>query len=99
MKCKHIMTIALLATTTFLFSCKNEDKKKEETSTETKEPKLKEQTVTYQLDSSTRNNFVVYDENIEGKRPVVFVIHEWWGLNDYARMRARELAKLGYFAV
>lgn len=64
-----------------------------------KEPKLKEETVTYKLDSSTRNNFVVYDENIEGKRPAVLVIHEWWGLNDYAKMRARELAKLGYIAM
>jgi dienelactone hydrolase len=24
------------------------------------------------------------------------VIHEWWGLNDYARKRARMLAELGY---
>ena len=64
-----------------------------------KEPRLKEQTVTYHLGSTTRNNFVVYDENIEGKRPMVFVIHEWWGLNDYVKMRARELAKLGYIAM
>lgn len=64
-----------------------------------KAPQLKEETVSYPLDSTTRNNFVVYDENLEGKRPVVYVIHEWWGLNDYTRMRARELAKLGYFAV
>jgi dienelactone hydrolase len=26
------------------------------------------------------------------------VIHEWWGLNDYARHRARQLAELGYVA-
>jgi dienelactone hydrolase len=79
-----------------LASCTNHDKKKE---TEMKEPKLKEEMVSYQLDSSTMNNFVVYDENIEGKRPAVFVIHEWWGLNDYTKMRARELAKLGYIAM
>lgn len=79
-----------------IFSCKNDDKKKE---SEMKEPKLKEETVTYKLDSSNRSNFVVYDENIEGKRPAVLVIHEWWGMNDYARMRARELAKLGYIAM
>jgi dienelactone hydrolase len=29
----------------------------------------------------------------------VLVIHEWWGLNDYPKMRARELAKLGYIAM
>jgi dienelactone hydrolase len=79
-----------------LTSCNSNDKKKE---AEMKEPKLKEEMVSYQLDSSTMNNFVVYDENIEGQRPAVFVIHEWWGLNDYAKMRARELAKLGYIAM
>ena len=79
-----------------LFSCKNNDKEKEP---EMKETKLKEEIVSYKLDSSSRTNFVVYDENIEGKRPAVLVIHEWWGLNDYAKMRARELAKLGYIAM
>lgn len=28
----------------------------------------------------------------------VLVVHEWWGLNDYARMRAKMLAELGYVA-
>ncbi len=60
---------------------------------------LKEEMVSYTFDSTTRNNFVVYDDNIKGPRPVVMVIHEWWGLNDYAKMRARELAKLGYMAM
>jgi dienelactone hydrolase len=27
------------------------------------------------------------------------VIHEWWGLNDYAKNEARELAKLVYMAM
>ena len=31
-------------------------------------------------------------------RGAVLVVHEWWGLNDYARMRARMLAGLGYVA-
>ena len=96
MKLLQTMPFVILASITLLTSCKNDDKKKEP---EMKQPKLKEETVTYKLDSSTRNNFVVYDENIEGKRPAVLVIHEWWGLNDYAKMRARELAKLGYIAM
>ncbi len=35
----------------------------------------------------------------EGKRPGVLVVHEWWGINDYARKRARMLAELGYVAL
>lgn len=27
------------------------------------------------------------------------VVHEWWGLNDYAKRRARDLAGLGYSAL
>ena len=64
-----------------------------------KEPMLKEETVTYTGDGTTMNGFVVYDEAIEGIRPAVLVVPEWWGLNDYGKMRARELAKLGYIAI
>lgn len=39
-----------------------------------------------------------WDDSIAGKRPGVLVIHEWWGLNDYAKARARMLAELGYVA-
>lgn len=76
-------------------SC-NQNKKKENTM---QSNHLKEEMVSYTLDSITRNNFVVYDDNIKGPRPAVMVLHEWWGLNDYAKMRARELAKLGYIAM
>ncbi|MBD9424768.1 dienelactone hydrolase family protein [Pseudomonas sp. PDM15] len=40
-----------------------------------------------------------WDDAIEGKRPGVIVVHEWWGLNDYAKRRARDLAALGYSAL
>jgi dienelactone hydrolase len=39
-----------------------------------------------------------WDDAVTGKRPGVLVIHEWWGLNDYAKKRARMLAELGYVA-
>jgi len=35
----------------------------------------------------------------EDARPGVLVVHEWWGLNDYIRRRARMLAELGYTAL
>ncbi len=40
-----------------------------------------------------------WDDEFEGTRPAVLVVHEWWGLNDYARRRARDLAELGYSAM
>jgi dienelactone hydrolase len=98
---KSLLKAAALFVTSSLFftSCKNEDKRKEDITAETKEFKLKEETVTYKVDSLTMNSYVAYDENQEGARPAILVIHEWWGLNDYAKMRARKLAELGYIAM
>jgi dienelactone hydrolase len=69
------------------------------TQTEAKTPKIQEASVTYTIDSLNLNNYVAYDENVEGKRPAVLVIHEWWGLNDYAKRRAKMLAEMGYIAM
>ena len=96
MKLQRTLSIAALATVMLFTSCKDSDKKKE---AEMNEPKLKEENISYNADSITMNGYVVYDENKEGPRPAVLVVHEWWGLNDYAKMRARELAKLGYIAM
>lgn len=60
---------------------------------------LKEETVTFKADGSTMDGYIAYNDSIKGKRPAVLVIPEWWGLNDYTRMRARMLARLGYVAM
>lgn len=62
-------------------------------------PSIKEEIITYVSGGVDFKGFVAYDENIKGKRPVILVVPEWWGLNDYAKMRARELAGLGYLAM
>lgn len=56
--------------------------------------------IPYESPDGTRLiGYYAYDDAIKGKRPGVVVVHEWWGLNDYARRRARELAELGYAAL
>jgi dienelactone hydrolase len=55
--------------------------------------------VEYTTDSLTMKGYVAYDDTLTGKRPGVLVVHEWWGLNDYARKRAEMLAELGYVAL
>ena len=62
-------------------------------------PGIKEETVTYTSNGVTFKGFIAYDDNIKGKRPAILVVPEWWGLNDYTRMRARKLAELGYIAM
>lgn len=56
-------------------------------------------TVEYGTESTDMQGFLAYDDQISGPRPGVLVVHEWWGLNDYARERARQLAELGYTAL
>ena len=60
---------------------------------------IKEEPVTYSVGGKDYNGYVTYDSNQIGKRPGVLVVHEWWGLTDYPRMRAKELAALGYVAM
>src|SRR5487761_1675974 len=54
--------------------------------------------VSYEADGTKLKGYVAYDDAVKGKRPGVLVVHEWWGLNDYARQRAEQLAGLGYVA-
>jgi dienelactone hydrolase len=56
-------------------------------------------TVEYAADSVTLKGYIAYDDKIADKCPGILVVHEWWGLNDYARKRADMLAKLGYVAL
>jgi len=62
------------------------------------ETNLVEEDINYSVDTTTLKGYLVYDESIQGKRPGVLILHEWWGLNEYARKRARMLAELGYTA-
>ncbi|MFC0776135.1 dienelactone hydrolase family protein [Terrimonas alba] len=102
MRTKHLFNLAILILAISFSSCNNESSPKEKEmkdSVTTKTPSLKEDNVTYTGDNTTMNGYVVYDENKEGARPAVLVIHEWWGLNDYAKSRAKQLAELGYIAM
>ncbi|KIH82264.1 dienelactone hydrolase family protein [Pseudomonas batumici] len=61
---------------------------------------IKTRSIPYQSPDGTRMiGYLAYDDAIKGPRPGVVVVHEWWGLNDYAKRRARDLAALGYSAL
>jgi dienelactone hydrolase len=88
----------------FISACSNSETKQEgqtpdSTAATTPAPALKEETVTIQGDGANLISYLVYDDAVKTKRPAVLVIPEWWGLTDYPKMRARELAKLGYVAL
>lgn len=60
--------------------------------------KIIEKSVDYQHNGMTMKGYLAYDDAKAGPRPGVLVVHEWWGLNDYIRQRARQLAQMGYIA-
>lgn len=55
--------------------------------------------VSYRGGDADMQGYLVWDDSVKGKRPGVLVVHEWWGLNDYSRSRARQLAEAGYTAL
>lgn len=59
---------------------------------------IKTETIEYKDGEQSFTGYLAYDDSIKGKRPGVLVVHEWWGLSDYEKRRARMLAELGYVA-
>jgi dienelactone hydrolase len=102
-------TFAMLLAGSFaVLSCNNEaggdEKKSEEkadsiTAAAADTAAIKEDAVTYSANGATLKGFVTYNSANQAKRPIVLVVPEWWGLTDYPRMRARQLAQLGYLAM
>ena len=53
----------------------------------------------YRAGDADCTGYLAYDSSIQGPRPGVLIVHEWWGHTDYVRQRARMLAKMGYTAL
>ncbi|HSS29158.1 MAG TPA: dienelactone hydrolase family protein [Usitatibacter sp.] len=54
--------------------------------------------ISYEQGGKTMKGYLAWDDAHKGARPGVLVVHEWWGLNDYTKMRTRQLAEMGYVA-
>ena len=59
---------------------------------------IKEENVDITADTTTMKSFVAYPEG-RGKKPIVLVVPEWWGVNDFTKTKAKQLAQEGYFAL
>ena len=60
---------------------------------------VKTETIEYKDGETVLTGLLAWDDAAEGPRPGVLVVHEWWGLNDYAKSRAEQLAAEGYVAL
>ncbi len=61
--------------------------------------KIETQEIEYSADGVNMKGYLARDSSIEGQRPGVLVVHEWWGCTNYVRKRADMLAELGYTAM
>ena len=59
---------------------------------------LEETAVGYDHDGHELEGYAVHDASIPGPKPAVLVVHDWTGLREYPKARARMLARLGYYA-
>jgi dienelactone hydrolase len=103
---KSFLPIALLL---LLAACgNNEHSKTETTSSDTTTSQaapagpaaaIREEAVNLRSGGTTLNSFLYFDSSRTDRRAAIIVVPEWWGLTDYARNRARQLAGLGYTAI
>lgn len=59
---------------------------------------VKTRTVDYKDGKTVLQGYLAWDDGIKGQAPGVLIIHDWNGLDDYEKSRARQIAGLGYVA-
>ena len=52
--------------------------------------------IEYRDGDTLLEGFCAYPENVTGKLPAVLIVHDWSGVNDFAKHKAEEIAELGY---
>ena len=57
---------------------------------------IRAEEVEYKDGDVVLDGYSAYDTALTGKRPGVLIIHQWKGLTDYEKGRARMLAEMGY---
>ena len=89
-----------------LIACKNDNSTDQSTSGKKKKLTLKDTVghtdlvdVTFQADGITFKSFYSKPLIHDKPKPLVLIIPEWWGINDYIRYRAQKIADMGYIGM
>ncbi|MBC7371493.1 MAG: dienelactone hydrolase family protein [Bdellovibrionaceae bacterium] len=59
---------------------------------------IKTEVVDYKQGGTALQGFVAYDSAVKGKRPVIIIVHDWMGMTDNVKNRAKDYAAKGYIA-
>ncbi len=60
---------------------------------------IENRNLSYACGADQLEGYLACNADADGPLPGIVVIHEWWGLNDYIRERANQLAEAGYCAL
>lgn len=99
MKFNIATILAPAAIALFMAACNSGTGTSEKKADSTAAVTIKEEAVDIQADSVTLKSIVAYGDDTTAKKPIVLIVPEWWGLDDYVKGRAKQLAELGYFAL
>lgn len=69
------------------------------TTTAQKKLNIKTESLNYTIGDAKFLSYIAYNDKSAEKRPVVLVVHEWWGMNDYVKRRTCQIAALGYLVI
>ncbi|AQX09967.1 dienelactone hydrolase family protein [Elizabethkingia ursingii] len=95
----QILSVSLLLLLSGAIACKKTPENTDSKYTKNLQKEITTEDFTYSENGKTFKSFLAFDKNKSGKLPVVFIIPEWWGMNDYVKSRAKQLADLGYMAI
>jgi dienelactone hydrolase len=100
----RILPFFFLAITFVLASCTSAPENKPAASESmeqiTESLPITTQELTYTTeDGLSMKGYLAMPEGATGDLPAALIIHEWWGHNNYARLRADMMAELGYVAM
>lgn len=59
---------------------------------------VKTEVVNYKDGKTDLEGFIAFDDSVKTPRPVVLIVHQWMGLSENEKMRAKMLAEKGYVA-
>lgn len=59
---------------------------------------IRSEVIEYKQGNTVLQGYLAYDAKLAAKRPGIIVVHDWMGLNEFAKKRVEELASLGYTA-
>ena len=95
----QILSVSLLLLLSGTIACKKTPENTDAKYTKNLQKEIVAEDLTYSENGKTFKSFLAFDKSKPGKLPVVLIIPEWWGMNDYVKNRAKQLADSGYMAI